>query len=141
MITGESNVQKYSDLIQVSNEYKFDFENTGFMIDGKITTADFDVKEIKGITLNDILEKVGIDKKWFLNKSQVERFKFLKGSKRINRIALNGHKYMYSEGAMAFPDNLDMPGRTMLTSEGTVNRSTHVVTDIKTGKKTVFNFC
>ncbi|MBO6119089.1 MAG: DNA (cytosine-5-)-methyltransferase [Lachnospiraceae bacterium] len=135
LITGESNVRKYNDLIQVSNEYKFDFENTGFMIDGKITTADFDVKEIKGITLNDILEKDDIDKKWFLSKNQVEKFKYLKGSKRINRTASNGHKYMYSEGTMAFPDNLDMPGRTMLTSEGTVNRSTHVVKDAKTGKK------
>lgn len=35
---------------------------------------------------------------------------------------------------MCFPDYLDMPGRTMLTSEGTINRSTHVVKDIQTQK-------
>ena len=34
---------------------------------------------------------------------------------------------------MSFPDRLDMPGRTMLTSEGTVNRSSHVVSDLQTG--------
>ncbi len=28
---------------------------------------------------------------------------------------------------MSFPDKLDLPGRTMLTSESSINRSTHVV--------------
>ena len=32
------------------------------------------------------------------------------------------------------PDPLDRPGRTMLTSEGTKNRSSHAITDPKTGK-------
>jgi DNA (cytosine-5)-methyltransferase 1 len=35
---------------------------------------------------------------------------------------------------MAFPENLDMPARTMLTSESSVNRSTHVVEDYQTKK-------
>ena len=30
---------------------------------------------------------------------------------------------------MHFPDETSLPGRTMLTSEGTVNRSSHVVSD------------
>jgi len=42
-------------------------------------------------------------------------------------------QYNYSEGKMSFPDRLDMPGRTMLTSEGTVNRSSHVISDLQTG--------
>ena len=33
---------------------------------------------------------------------------------------------------MAFPDPLDLPSRTMLTSEGSINRSTHVILDSKT---------
>ena len=37
----------------------------------------------------------------------------------------NGHTYTYSEGGMSPFDDLTLPGRTMLTSEGTVNRSTH----------------
>lgn len=41
---------------------------------------------------------------------------------------------MFSEGPVAFPDPWDRPGRTMLTSESTLNRSTHVVTDPGTGK-------
>ena len=33
---------------------------------------------------------------------------------------------------MAFPDRSDLPARTMLTSEGSVSRSTHVVADPRT---------
>ena len=36
---------------------------------------------------------------------------------------------MYREGAVAFPDSLDLPARTMLTSESSRNRSTHVIED------------
>ena len=32
------------------------------------------------------------------------------------------------------PDPWDRPGRTMLTSESTLNRSTHVVSDLGTGR-------
>lgn len=35
---------------------------------------------------------------------------------------------------MSFPDTYDNSGRTMLTSEGTINRSTHVVVDKLTHK-------
>ena len=31
-------------------------------------------------------------------------------------------------------DSLDLPGRTMLTSEGSVNRSTHIIPDMETGE-------
>ena len=55
--------------------------------------------------------------------------KNLKGSKRIPRVTKDGHEWIYSEGAMAFPDDLDKPSRTMLTSEGSVNRCSHVVDD------------
>jgi DNA (cytosine-5)-methyltransferase 1 len=57
---------------------------------------------------------------------------FLKNSKKIPRKRPDGSDYFYSEGKMSFPDNLDSPGRTMLTSEGSINRSTHVVEDLTT---------
>lgn len=31
-------------------------------------------------------------------------------------------------------DDLDLPARTMLTSEGSTNRSTHIIKDVKTGQ-------
>lgn len=55
------------------------------------------------------------------------------GAKREKRTARNGHEYFYSEGSVPFPDPIDRPARTMLTSESSVNRSTHVVTDLDTG--------
>ena len=36
---------------------------------------------------------------------------------------------------MPYPDNLDGPARTMLTSEGGIGRSTHVIEDFVTGRK------
>ena len=59
---------------------------------------------------------------------------YLKGAKKIQRKSASGHEYTFSEGPIAFPDPWDRPGRTMLTSESTLNRSTHVVTDPGTGK-------
>ncbi len=40
---------------------------------------------------------------------------------------------------MAFPDDLDKPGRTMLTSEGTCNRSSHVIGRSLYKKTKIFN--
>ena len=64
----------------------------------------------------------------------MDKWKYLKGSKKIERVSNQGYKYTFSEGAIAFPDPLDKPARTMLTSEGTLNRSTHVIEDPKTKK-------
>jgi len=57
-----------------------------------------------------------------------------KRRKKIERTSSNGHTYTFSEGAISFPDSGDKPARTMLTSESSVNRSTHVVEDLKTGE-------
>ena len=85
------------------------------------------------VTLGEILES-GVDEKYYLHDATLEKFKYLKGPKRIERTSASGHKYTFSEGGMAFPDPLDKPGRTMLTSEGTTNRSTHVVRDPETNR-------
>lgn len=126
---------KYKDLIKVSNKFSFKFENAGFMRDYKIYTAKISPKTETPITLNDIILCDSVDESYFLSQSQDEKFTYLKGSKKIPRVSATGHEYMYSEGAMSYPDSYDNPGRTMLTSEGTVNRSTHVILDRLTGKK------
>ena len=61
----------------------------------------------------------------------------MKGSKRITRTNAAGFTYNFSEGKIAYPENIDLPSRTMLTSEGTVNRSSHVVADLDTGEKRI----
>ncbi|WP_369385391.1 DNA cytosine methyltransferase [Holzapfeliella floricola] len=45
--------------------------------------------------------------------------------KKINRTSQEGYEYTYSEGGMSPYEDINLPGRTMLTSEGTTNRSTH----------------
>lgn len=128
--------EKYETLIEVNDNFEFHFYNTGLMHEGKIYTYKTTPIEIENITtLYDVMEKDDVDEEYFLNDEQIEKFKYLKGSKKIERTRKSdGKKYYYSEGKIAFPDNLDVPARTMLTSESTINRSSHVVKDIKTGK-------
>ena len=87
-----------------------------------------------GITLGSLIEKNEVDEKYFLKDDKLEKMQYLKGSKKIERKRPDGETYFYAEGAVAFPDYLEKPARTMLTSEGTTNRSTHVVEDNKTGE-------
>jgi DNA (cytosine-5)-methyltransferase 1 len=87
----------------------------------------------KPVPLSKILEKKNVDGKFFLGED-VSRWEYLKGRKRIPRVKPNGEAYIYSEGPVPFPDVVSRPGRTMLTSESSVNRSTHVVPDKVTGE-------
>ena len=135
--TGISNISKktYKDLLDINNNYDFRFYNAGIMIDGEIFTAKVDsIKTTKSKNLKDIIETNQVDKQYFLSKDAIKKFEYLKGAKRIPRIKPNGISYNYAEGRMQFPDNLHSPARTMLTSESSVNRSTHVVEDFKTKK-------
>ena len=50
-------------------------------------------------------------------------------------VTMNRHdQAMFQGKVFTFPDSWDKPGRTMLTSESTLNRSTHVVSDPGTGR-------
>ena len=121
-----------SDLVEVSDHFKFPFENAGFMRNGEVFTARVTEREETPIMLGDILVE-SADEKYFIPTDKMQKWAYLKGSKRIDRTAANGHSYVFSEGPVAFPDPWNRPGRTMLTSESTLNRSTHVVADKKTG--------
>ena len=121
-----------TDIVEVSDKFSFAFENAGYMTGGEITTAKIKEQEEKPITLGEILQEEA-DEKCFIPTDKMSKWSYLKGSKKINRTAANGHQYVFSEGPVAFPDPWDRPGRTMLTSESTLNRSTHVVADRKTG--------
>lgn len=124
----------YKDLVEVTNNFKAQFYNSGVMIKGKIYTSKVVAVPTKEYTLKNIIEHKKVDNKFFLKDESLEKFKYLKGSKRIPRVKPNGEPYFYSEGAMAFPDSLDSPARTMLTSEGGISRTTHVVEDYQTKK-------
>lgn len=123
-----------NDIVDVSDNFAFDFRAAGYMKDSHIFTVDVEEKEEKPILLGAILQR-DVDDKLFINdEERMAKWVYLKGAKKIPRKAANGHEYIFSEGPVAFPDPWDRPGRTMLTSESTLNRSSHVVCDPTKGK-------
>lgn len=116
------------DIVDISDKFTGKVWNTGIMRNGVYYTIDT-VENYDGsaITLRDILQdEKDVDKKFYFSSSKkIEKFNYLRGAKKIERTSSTGHKYTYSEGGMSEYDDLDLPGRTMLTSEGTLNRSTH----------------
>lgn len=127
-------LKEFNDLVEVSNNFKGQFENSGLMRNGIVYTTKVEPIIAKQKNLKNIVEKGDVDEHYFLTPSEIEKYKYLRGSKKIKRIRPNGEIYYYSEGSMSPYDSLDLPGRTMLTSEGTTNRSTHIIQDVKTGK-------
>lgn len=70
-----------------------------------------------------------VPKEYYVQEKDLPKWRYLKGSKKIVRQRPNGTAYTYSEGAMAFPDPLDRPSRTVITGEGgaSPSRFKHVV--------------
>jgi len=86
--------------------------------------------EGKEWTLGEVLDKGKIDPEFIVDAAAVARWKKAKGSKSEDRVhPSTGFKYKYTEGALPFPDPLDRPARTILTSEGgaSATRSKHIV--------------
>ena len=108
------------------------FQNAGIMVQGQVFTGRVKSEDHTApIHLGDILqEEEDVPKEFFIRKKDLPRWKYLKGSKSEPRtVRSNGHRYHYSEGAMAFPDPLDRPSRTIVTGEGgsAPSRFKHVV--------------
>lgn len=139
----------------LSAHFSFGFENTGVMKDGVVYTVKiFPQYDGKQITLGDIMDDGNVDEKYFipeeklyyneshtthsdesherLPKESRQTWQYLKGAKKLPRKAANGHEYIFSEGAISMIDAYDKPARTMLTSEGSFSRTTHIVEDKKT---------
>ncbi|HEY9950087.1 TPA: DNA (cytosine-5-)-methyltransferase [Neisseria meningitidis] len=118
------------DMVEISDNFSGVFWNAGIMRHGQCysveTEADYGEKPI---TLGEIVQpESDVPEKYFLtDTAKLEKFRYLRGAKKIERVSSDGHTYIYSEGGMPPYDDLNLPGRTMLTSEGTVNRSTHLL--------------
>ncbi len=70
-----------------------------------------------------------VPEEFFISEEDLPKWEYEKGAKKIERVSKEGYKYMFSEGGMAFPDNLDQPSRTIITGEGGTapSRFKHVV--------------
>lgn len=142
---------------ELSEKFKFVFENSGIMRDGVIYTyKTTPICNAKQITLGDIMEDGDVAEEYFIPENKLyytspdvnhsdesmgklpdeqrQTWQYLKGGKKILRTAANGHEYIFSEGPIAMIDSYDKPARTMLTSEGGFSRTTHIVKDKKTGR-------
>ena len=120
-------LDEYEDIVSVSDEFDFHFFNAGCMIRGNVHTYKVEPNYSgEYTTLGEILE-TDFDEKYIISSEKLEKWKYLKGSKKLERKKPNGETYCYSEGSIAFPDHLDAPARTMLTSESTTNRSSHII--------------
>ena len=108
------------------------FQKSGVMVDRVFWTTNV-IPEWDGnfTTIGDILQPIKeVDESFKIDRESLERWVYLKGAKREPRTnkAL-GYSYMFSEGALAFPDPIDRPSRTIITGEGgaSPSRTKHVV--------------
>lgn len=129
----EGTEESDNDLLEMTQKFEFGFLAAGYMKDGVVTTADVTPVSIEPQLMADIVQR-GADKSFFINQEDMPSWTYMKGAKKIPRKSKDGHEYVFSEGPIAFPDPLDRPARTMLTSEGTKNRSTHVIADPGNGR-------
>ena len=107
------------------------FGTAGVMRHRKVWSADV-TPQFDGpvLTLGDnIIDEELVPEEFFIADSDVARWKFEKGAKKIERTSKEGHSYIFSEGPMSFPDPLEKPSRTIITGEGGAgaSRFKHVV--------------
>lgn len=119
-----------ADMVEVSDNFTGKVWNTGIMRYGRYFTIDTkasDYELAKVRTLSSIAQSVEeVDERFYItDETKLEKFHYLRRAKKIQRTTVEGHEWTFSEGKMAPFDDFDLPGRTMLTSEGSVNRSTH----------------
>ena len=121
------------DIVEVSDSFSTQFWNSGSMIEGQVVTKELEPKyEGSHKVLGDILESpLDLSDTMYLSEDKVDKFRYLRGAKKFERTNSEGFTYTYSEGAMALVDSADLPSRTLLTSEGSVSRTTHLIEDSK----------
>lgn len=107
------------------------FGNAGIMKDRHVYSVDAEpVYDGTIQTLGDnLVDEDFVPEEFFISEEELPKWQYEKGAKKINRISKEGFEYVFSEGGMAFPDNLDKPSRTMITGEGgnAPSRFKHVV--------------
>ena len=121
------------DIVEVSDSFSTQFWNSGSMIEGQVVTKELEPKyEGSHKVLGDILESpLDLSDTMYLSEDKVDKFRYLRGAKKFERTNSEGYTYTYSEGAMSLVDSADLPSRTLLTSEGSISRTTHLIEDSK----------
>ena len=123
-----------TDLLEITKSFSTPFSNAGFAVKHLCHTSDLTALAFPvSATLGSVLER-DVDERFYIKSEDLEKWEYMKGSKNEMRQTREGYQYNYTEGAIPYPEPLDRPSRTMLTSESSKNRSTHVIKDPQTGK-------
>lgn len=135
-ISHDSEFDIYDDVLENSEKFGLGdkvskFRTAGVMQGHTVVTADVEVAYAGPFkTLGDVVAPTQVvSADYYVPEDQIGAWEYLKGAKKLDRVSKSGHPYCYSEGAMAFPDSLEKPSRTILTGEGgkTPSRFKHVI--------------
>lgn len=96
------------------------FQNAGCMQNGKVFSCrvrpDYEGPQM---TIADIrVPDSEVPEQFFIDEVDLPKWEYQRSSKKEERTTSEGFTYNYTEGAMAWPDPLDSPARTILTGEG-----------------------
>lgn len=107
------------------------FGNAGMMMNRHVYSVDAEpVYDGPRQTLGgNLVDENLVPEDFFISDEELPKWQYEKGAKKINRVSKEGYEYVFSEGGMAFPDNLDQPSRTIITGEGGTapSRFKHVI--------------
>lgn len=125
------------DLAEVSESFNkgkklSPFKNAGLMLNRNVfTLQSTPAYDGPFVTLGNILvPEEEVPNEFFIADADIDKWRRAKGGKTEKRInKTTGFEYKYSEGAMAFPDAIDKPSRTIITGEGGAapSRFKHVI--------------
>jgi DNA (cytosine-5-)-methyltransferase len=126
------NVREY-DIEKLSSEEYTDgkYQDFGYMENGIVSSFEVEDEKEEVYTLGKLLEDVNSKnvEDYIVKDEQLERWKYLKSAKVIEKTLKDGFKFIHREGAVSFPSRLDISARTLLTSAGTCSRTSHIIYD------------
>ncbi|WP_010519511.1 DNA (cytosine-5-)-methyltransferase [Croceivirga radicis] len=123
-------------LVAITEQFNLDsklspFLNSGICLEHTVTTANLkpDFNGPHSVLREVLQEDSKVDKAFYLPEEQLQKWSYLKGSKKETRTTKAGFTYNYAEGSMVFPDALDKASRTIITGEGgaSPSRFKHVI--------------
>jgi len=108
------------------------FLDAGYMINGEYHTVkvEADYNGTYSCLGDFLIDEDKVASEFYITEEELEKWKYYKGAKSIERVnKTTGHKYLYTEGSMGFPDCITKPSRTIITGEGgaSASRFKHVV--------------
>lgn len=127
------------DLVELSNSFNANtngssqttpFATSGLFVNGEVFSGKrYPSYDGPRTVLGDILEAEPVAPEFYIDDKDFEKWEYLKGAKNEKRTNKAGYSYHYTEGAINFPEPLDQPSRTIITSEGGAgpSRFKHVI--------------